>query len=241
MFSQPIQLAMFDMAGTTVNDKVDGYPLMVISMMRAFAKHGIALSSDAINKHRGKQKSEAIQTLLKEVAELSAADAEHVPFRASSLRGIGDDIYRDFLHELESNLSRISEIDGATELFRHLKSKDIHVGVGSGFPMQVVQTIVSQFGWLDEGLLDYVGSAEQVGVGRPNPKMIHDAMHQLNITDGRKVLKIGDTVVDIQEGKNAGAWTVAVLTGSQTEAQLIAAGPDYILSSIRELRTLIPR
>ena len=231
MFSQPIQLAMFDMAGTTVNDKVDGHPLMVISMMRAFAKHGIELSPDAINRHRGKQKSEAIQTLLNEVAELSTADAER----------IGDVVYREFLHELKSNLSSISEIDGATELFRDLKSKGIHIGVGSGFPMRVVQAIISQLGWLDKGLLDYVGSAEQIGVGRPNPKMIHDAMQQLGITDGRKVLKIGDTVVDVQEGKNAGAWTVAVLTGSQTEAQLMAAGPDYILSTIRELRTLILR
>ena len=231
MLPQPIQLAMFDMAGTTVNDKVDGHPLMVISMMRAFAKHGIELAPDLINKHRGKQKSEAIQTLLKEAADLSPADAERV----------GDGVYCDFLHELESNLSSISEIDGATELFRHLKSKDIYVGVGSGFPMQVVQAIVSQLGWLNEGLLDYVGSAEQVGVGRPNPKMILDAMKRLNITDGSKILKIGDTVVDVQEGKNAGAWTVAVLTGSQTETQLMAAAPDYILSSIRELRTLIPR
>ena len=231
MLSQPIQLAMFDMAGTTVNDKVDGHPLMVISMIRAFAKHGIELAPDIINKHRGKQKSEAIQTLLSEVAELSPTDAEHV--------GVG--VYHDFLHELESNLSGISEIDGATELFRHLKSNDIYVGVGSGFPMQVVQAIASQLGWLDKRLLDYVGSADQIGVGRPNPKMIHDAMERLNITDGSRVVKIGDTVVDVQEGKNAGARTVAVLTGSQTETQLIAAMPDYVLSSIRELRTLIPR
>ena len=231
MFSQPIQLAMFDMAGTTVNDKIDGHPLMVISMMRAFAKHGIELAPNLINKHRGKQKSEAIQTLLREVAELSPVETERV----------GDGVYHDFLHELESNLASISEIDGATELFRHLKSKDIYVGVGSGFPMQVVQAIVSQLGWLDKGLLDYVGSAEQIGVGRPNPEMILDAMQQFNITDGRKVVKIGDTVVDVQEGKNAGAWTVAVLTGSQTETQLMAAAPDYILSSIRELTTLIPR
>ena len=231
MFSQPIQLAMFDMAGTTVNDEVDGHPLMVISMIRAFAKHGMNLAPDLINKHRGKQKSEAIRTILKEVAELPPVDTERV----------GDGVYRDFLYELESNLSSISEIDGATELFRYLKSKDIYVGVGSGFPMQVVQAIISRLSWLDEGLLDYVGSAEHVGVGRPNPKMIHDAMQQFGITDGRKVLKIGDTVVDVQEGKNAGAWTVAVLTGSQTEAQLRAAEPDYTLSSIRELTTLIPR
>ena len=231
MLSQPIQLAMFDMAGTTVNDKVDGHPLMVISMMRAFAKHEIELSPDVINKHRGKQKSEAIRALLREVAELSPVDTERVV----------DGVYHDFLHELESNLASISEIDGTTGLFRDLKSKDIYVGVGSGFPMQVVQAIVSQLGWLDKRLLDYVGSADQIGVGRPNPKMILDAMERLNITDGSKVVKIGDTVVDVQEGKNAGAWTVAVLTGSQTETQLMAAGPDYILSSIRELTTLIPQ
>ena len=231
MLSQSIQLAMFDMAGTTVNDEVDGYPLMVISMMRAFAKHEIELAPDLINKHRGKEKLEAIQILLREVAELSPTDAERV----------GAAVYRDFLLELKSNLSSISEIDGATELFRDLKSKNIYVGVGSGFPMQVVQAVISRLGWLDEGLLDYAGSAERVGVGRPNPKMIHDAMERFNITDGSKVVKIGDTVVDVQEGKNAGVWTVAVLTGSQTEAQLMAASPDYILSSIRELRTLIPR
>ena len=231
MFSQPIQLAMFDMAGTTVDDKVDGYPLMVISMMRAFARRGIELSPEVINKHRGKQKSEAIQILLREVGKLSLTDAE----------AIVDGVYRDFVAELERNLSSISEIDGATELLEHLKSKAIYIGMGSGFPMQVVQAIVSQLGWLDKGLLDYVGSADQVGVGRPNPKMIHDAMQQLKITEGRKVIKIGDTVVDVQEGKNAGAWTVAVLTGSQTESQLRAAAPDHILSSIRELQSLIFR
>ena len=231
MFSQPIQLVMFDMAGTTVNDKVDGYPLMVISMMRAFAKHGIELSPEVINRYRGKQKLEAIQILLREVGELSPVD----------VAGVVAGVYRDFVRELESNLSSISEIDGATELFGHLKSKAIYVGVGSGFPMQVVQAIVSKLGWLDKGLLDYVGSADQVGVGRPNPKMIYDAMQQLKITDGRQVIKIGDTVVDVQEGENAGVWTVAVLTGSQTETQLRAAGPDYILSSIRELRSLIFR
>ena len=230
MFSQPIQLAMFDMAGTTVNDEVDGYPLMVISMMRAFAKHEIELAPEVIDKHRGKQKLEAIQTLLQEVTDLSPTDADR----------IGDSVYREFVHELQMNLARISEIDGATELFRRLKSKNIHVGVGSGFPTEIVQAIISRLGWLDKGLLDYVGSAEQIGVGRPNPKMIHDAMQKLDITDGGKVIKIGDTVVDVQEGKNAGAWTVAVLTGSQTEAQLIAAEPDCILSSIRELRPLIP-
>ena len=52
MLPSSLQLAMFDMAGTTVNDKVGGYPLMIISMIRAFADHGIALAPDLINTHR---------------------------------------------------------------------------------------------------------------------------------------------------------------------------------------------
>ena len=228
MLPSSLQLAMFDMAGTTVNDKVGGYPLMIISMIRAFADHGIALAPDLINTHRGKQKFEAVQALLREHTELPPDDAEH----------IADAVYRDFLHKLERNLSNISETDGATETFQLLKSKGIHVGVGSGFPTRIVEAIVSRLGWQDSGLLDYIGSAERVGVGRPDPRMIHDAMKRLSITDARQVVKIGDTVVDIQEGRNAGVWTLAVLTGSHTETQLVAAKPDYILPSIRELPEL---
>ncbi|MCZ6678385.1 MAG: HAD-IA family hydrolase [Candidatus Poribacteria bacterium] len=229
MLPSSLQLVMFDMAGTTVDDRVDGYPLMVISMMRAFAGQGIELTSDQINAHRGKQKLEAVRTLLKESVVSSSDDADCV----------AETIYRDFVRELQRNLSRISEIDGATDLFHFLRSRQIRVGVGSGFPTEIVEAIVSRLGWQDRGLLDYIGSAEQVGAGRPDPRMIHDAMQTLGITDSQRVLKIGDTVVDIQEGKNAGVWTIAVLTGSQTETQLMEAAPDYILPSIRNLPRLM--
>ena len=220
-----LQLAMFDMAGTTVNDRVEGIPLMILSMTRAFASHDIRLTSELINRHRGKEKLEAIQTLLQENSSLPSDEID----RVSAI------IYRDFVQELESNLRDVSEIDGASETFQYLKSRGIFVGVGSGFPARVVEAIVSQLGWRENGLVDYVGSAEQVGVGRPNPKMIHDAMQQLGVTKPQKVVKIGDTIVDIQEGKNADVWTIAVLTGSQTEEQLMTVQPDYILSSIRAL------
>ena len=43
---------------------------------------------------------------------------------------------------------------------------------------------------------------------------------------------MGDTVVDIQEGKNAGAWSVGILTGSNllglTQAEYQAMAPDEL-------------
>jgi len=41
--------------------------------------------------------------------------------------------------------------------------------------------------------------------------------------------------MDVAEGKNAGVVTVGVLTGTQTRQDLLAAGPDYLLESVREL------
>ena len=45
-------------------------------------------------------------------------------------------------------------------------------------------------------------------------------------------MKVGDTVVDIQEGKNAGAWSIGILTSSNllglTQAEYEAMAPDEL-------------
>jgi phosphoglycolate phosphatase-like HAD superfamily hydrolase len=48
----------------------------------------------------------------------------------------------------------------------------------------------------------------------------------------------GDTVADIKEGKNAGTWTAAVLSGNQTEEILKDAGPDFVLRSVVDVPTI---
>lgn len=219
-----IRLAMFDMAGTTVNDVVEGYPLVIGATKRAFARHGIVLPVEWINAQRGREKKEMIAGLLRE----SGGPATLL-----------ERIYATFLAELERGLAAVTEIEGAGEVFQKLRRRGIKVGLGSGFPTDVVDKILSHLGWRAQGLVDYYASAEQVGEGRPSPKMIQMAMAEIGIADPREVVKIGDTVMDIQEGKNAGVWTVAVLTGSQARRQLAAAGPDYILPSIRELPPLL--
>ena len=69
--------------------------------------------------------------------------------------------------------------------------------------------------------------------------MINDAIETLNISDRKKVIKTGDTVADILEGKNAGVLTVAVLTGTQSREELEKYNPNYIFSSISGLRSII--
>ncbi|NNE76548.1 MAG: HAD hydrolase-like protein, partial [Pricia sp.] len=54
--------------------------------------------------------------------------------------------------------------------------------------------------------------------------------------DSERVLKAGDSIIDIEEGKNADCGiTVGVTTGAHTEEQLLSAGPTYVLHSLSEL------
>ena len=63
--------------------------------------------------------------------------------------------------------------------------------------------------------------------GRPAPWMIFRCMEALNVYPPAAVVKVGDTVIDIEDGLNAGAWSVGVVDSSNemslTAAELAAA------------------
>jgi phosphoglycolate phosphatase-like HAD superfamily hydrolase len=70
--------------------------------------------------------------------------------------------------------------------------------------------------------------------------MILHAMELFEMSDASEVLKIGDSNIDIEEGKNAGCGiTVGITTGAQTREQLAAASPDHIIDSLMDLPGLL--
>ena len=67
--------------------------------------------------------------------------------------------------------------------------------------------------------------------------MIRRIMAATGIEDPRNVIKIGDTPVDLEEGRNAGCGlTLAVTNGSNTIEQLQGYSNDGLLSSLLELK-----
>jgi len=73
-------------------------------------------------------------------------------------------------------------------------------------------------------------------MGRPSPHMIYDLMDRNNIIRPEQVIKIGDTRVDILEGKNAGCRTVGVLTGADSREKLEKNKPDFIVDNIVDIK-----
>ncbi len=209
----PLRLAVFDMAGTTVNDVIDGVPLVLRSYDEAFRAHGVEVPMETLNDMRGRDKREVIGMLGGDKA---------------------DAIFKDFTGMLSANVSKLKEIQGTTGVFSWLRKHGVGVAVESGFPAVVTHDIVKHLGWLDGGV-DYWTCSEIVAEERPSPAMIRRAMRHLHVRDPSGVVKVDDTVIGIEEGRNAKCHTVAVLTGTQSRAKLEAAKPDVVLPSVREL------
>ena len=225
-----INLVMFDLAGTTVDDNVDGVPLVTVAMKDAFKKHGCDIDPETVNKYRGLEKKDAIRGIIRHVREM---DRIH----ASSAIDV-EIVFKDFKYFLNTHLSSIkNEMPGTSDVFYKLKAAGVKIAVGSGFPNNVVESIVSTLQW--KHLVDCICSAEKVGHGRPHPAMIHSAMKCFNISDPRSIVKVGDTKADVEEGKNAGCWTVAVLTGTQTVEYIKESNPDFIIESVKDLPDLL--
>jgi phosphoglycolate phosphatase-like HAD superfamily hydrolase len=69
--------------------------------------------------------------------------------------------------------------------------------------------------------------------------MIQALMAEFRIPNASRVMKIGDTLSDMGEGRNAGCGLViGVLSGTDTEEVLEDANPDLILGSVAEMLDL---
>jgi len=83
-------------------------------------------------------------------------------------------------------------------------------------------------------LFQSVATSQTCQYTKPFPHPILWAAQQMNVAP-ENCLMVGDTPVDIKAGKAAGAQTVGVLCGFGTEAELIKAGADLILSTTADL------
>lgn len=211
---------LFDLVGTTVIEK----PGTIIGCFDdAFKANNVEIDMDFLLSHRGRGKKEIIESLL---------ETRGIP-KETTLK-----VYDDFRRNVVSRVSDFSSAPGTDEIFYYVKSLNIKLGIGTGLPRSIFELISLQLGWND-GMFEYVGIAEEVGAGRPDPAMIIQMMKKLDINSGSEFLKVGDTAADIQEGKNAGVRTAVILSGTQDSDMLRNEKPDYVLESLSDIKKII--
>lgn len=221
-----IKLAVFDIAGTTVEDN----NAVATAFRKAFELYGYTVSDEEVKPLMGYKKPVAIKMML----EKMGMDADEV---------LVDDIYREFEIEMMDhyeNSPNIKPMPGAEEVLSQLKEKGIAITLNTGFSKKIADTIMERLQWLQQGLVDDYIASDEVEEGRPGPYMIQTLMKRAGLNDPKQVIKIGDTEVDVNEGRNADcALVIAVTTGAFSKEQLEPYSPDYIIDDLSELPALI--
>ena len=117
------------------------------------------------------------------------------------------------------------------ETVRQLREKGLKIGSTTGYTSQMMEQVLPRAAELGYEA-DCVVTPDVTGASRPTPFMLYECMRRLNVYPPRAVVKVGDTVVDILEGKNAGAWSIGILTGSNllglTRAEYEAMAPEEL-------------
>ncbi len=223
----PIELVVFDMAGTTVNDEDS----VTRCVQGALSPLGVEVGVADVNRVMGIPKPEALRILIEQSpghdALLDRLDAIHRDFVARSIA----------FYRVDPS---VREVPGAAETFRALKAANIKVALNTGFDRSITRTILDRLGWSASPLVDATISSDEVERGRPYPDMILSLMQQLGIGDPGKVAKVGDTPADLMEGQNAGCGLViGVTAGTHTREQLEPHPHSHLIGSVRELPELL--
>ena len=229
--NQPVSLVVFDIAGTTVRDNGE----IAHAFGAALEEFGYAVPVEKINPLMGYKKTEAIGYMLDEYEKNAAKiTSKYV-----------DKIHQRFLQIMIKHYSTVAELEplpNAENVFDDLKKKDIKIGLTTGFSKDISDVIMQRLGWVKNKLVDHVVASSEVPAGRPHPFMIEAIMHHTGISDPKKVIKVGDTEVDVHEGLNAGClYSIGVTTGAFTRSELEKHQPSFIIDDLKDLIAIIEK
>jgi phosphonatase-like hydrolase len=222
-----IELAVFDMAGTTVRDDD-----AVNDCLREALAHHIAVTRDEVNPLMGRPKPLAIRDLLlaKLGAEKTTAALVNSVFQQFQARMI--EFYR--------TTPGIEPMPYAFEVFSDLRKSGILIALDSGFSRKIVDAVLDRLGWREAGFLSATVASDEVKSGRPQPDLLFKAMELTGIRQPANVAKIGDTPSDLLEGTAAGCgFVIGVTNGTHTRAELAPHPHTHLIDSLSELPSII--
>lgn len=122
--------------------------------------------------------------------------------------------------------------NNAFSLFEELKKRDVKLGLLTTKGQDQAEKISKHFGF--EKYLDVIEGRKNGIAIKPAPDQLLKICKNLNI-DPIYSLMVGDTELDIECGKSAGAKTCAVSFGYRNVENLKKLSPDYIIDDLSEI------
>lgn len=207
---RPFSLFLFDMDGTLVKFKLD-FEYLKTTITKIFEGNGIHLEV----------KGSLIETI-----------KETRPFFTT------DEDYNIFVEEIETKISeheieiaeKAEAFPSSKKLLNHLKSQGKSIGIITRNCKAAALKTLEVSELID--YMDVIVTREDVINVKPHPEHVEMAMRRLEKKSSDTVV-IGDHKYDISSGKNAGCFTIGLLSGVSSEQMLVEA--DMIVSSLEEI------
>lgn len=199
-----IRAIMLDWAGTTVDH---GSLAPVLALQTLFLQHGITLSTEDARRDMGLLKRDHIQAILAlpNVGAKWTAITGREPGPAEVLS-----LFEEFGPLQMKIITEHSQlIPGVVEVVRDWQERGLRIGSSTGYTRQMLTPVLTQAA-LHGYHPDSSVCPDEVGAGRPAPWMLMKNAQILDIYPPAACVKIGDTIVDIEEGRNAGMWTIGL-------------------------------
>jgi phosphonoacetaldehyde hydrolase len=218
-----IRAIIFDWAGTMI-DYGSCAPASVFQSI--FEQEGVSITPAQAREPMGMAKLEHIKAVLR----MPAVQEKWQTHKGQP----GGDADADRMYEKFLPLQKRVLVDhskvipGAVETAQWCAEHDIQVGGTTGYTrelMEIVLPLAAEQGYQPQVSL----AAEDAPAGRPAPWMIFEIAKQFGVYPLTHCVKVDDTIVGIEAGRNAGCWTVGVTkSGNEvglSEAEVTAMPP----------------
>ncbi len=205
----PLKAAILDWAGTTV-DYGSFAPTAVF--LKLFESRGVRIRVEHARKPMGLMKKDHLRAIASDPEVSHAWQVAHgQPITEADI----DALFADFIPMQIACLEEYARvIPGVCEAVAEFRRMGMSIGSTTGYTREMMEILVpaaAKNGYSPDCWV----SATDVPAGRPYPWMAYQNAIQLQCFPLEAYVKVGDTLPDIEEGLNAGMWTIGLaITGN---------------------------
>jgi phosphonoacetaldehyde hydrolase len=199
-----LKALVLDWAGTTVDF---GSLAPARTLEKVFARAGIEITEAEARRDMGLPKRDHIGRILSvpRVREAWQSLRGHPPRPADV-----EDMYQAFVPLQFSCLAEYSTlIPGVVEAVQRFRARGLKIGSTTGYTREMLDVLLEKSeraGYKPDCSL----VPADAGAGRPYPFMMYKIAARLQVYPLAAMAKVGDTPADVEEGLNAGAWSIGV-------------------------------
>jgi 2-phosphoglycolate phosphatase len=209
-----VRLVVFDLDGTLI----DAYPAIIASFNHTMAALGLSRRSDRVIK---RAVGWGDRNLLR-------------PFVSSASLETALAVYRR--HHAHSLAVKSRLYPQVKRLLRLLKNKGVLLAVATNRPTRFSHILLRHLGI--KKFFKAVVCGDAITHSKPHPQILNVIMRRLQVKPD-ETLYVGDMYIDVQTGKRAHVFTVALTTGSSSRRELRRQSPGRILDAVWDVRRLV--